>query len=445
MNSISHNQSKIKAQQLPKLRHLIKIALEKNKFYQKKFKSCGITSEKDIASWNDFNKIPFTTKQELINDQKENPPYGTNITAPIHTFVYLTQTSGTVKGKRFSTIYTRAGFQAALEVETTWLKLMGVNKRDRLMFALPYALYPFVADSANRLGAMLLPADGHTSYELLNNIMTLRPTVLESSPTAILNLTETAKTDGIPIQKSGIHKIILTGEIGATIPSIRKIIETAWRADCYDALGSTELSIFSFECPYKTGPHLIETNTIFEVINSSTKKQSEEGELVGTALWRKDCLFIRYRTGDFVRLNRNPCACGWQSPRLDGGIIGKVDGTLKIRATSYFPTEIERLIRKIKEINEFSISIIKENELDMLLVYIEVTPTAKHNVADIVKTSFYKYFGFEPRVIMVLPGMLPRQSWKTIRVIDKRDNPILETVPQGWYSRLITRCFHKKG
>ncbi len=40
-------------------------------------------------------EIPFTTKQELIDDQLAHPPFGTNLTFPIGDYTRFCQTTGT--------------------------------------------------------------------------------------------------------------------------------------------------------------------------------------------------------------------------------------------------------------------------------------------------------------------------------------------------------------
>ena len=60
----------------PTLNNKIKNILKKSKFYKnklKKFKNKKINSEI-------FDKIPFTTKKELLDDQKKHPPFGSNLT-----------------------------------------------------------------------------------------------------------------------------------------------------------------------------------------------------------------------------------------------------------------------------------------------------------------------------------------------------------------------------
>src|SRR5215510_12785847 len=58
--------------------------LEGNKFFADRVRNARTLAE-----------IPFTTKAELIDDQAANPPFGTNLTFPLHQYVRMHQTSGT--------------------------------------------------------------------------------------------------------------------------------------------------------------------------------------------------------------------------------------------------------------------------------------------------------------------------------------------------------------
>ena len=40
-------------------------------------------------------RVPFTTKQELSEDQLRHPPYGSNLTFPLPRYSRFSQTSGT--------------------------------------------------------------------------------------------------------------------------------------------------------------------------------------------------------------------------------------------------------------------------------------------------------------------------------------------------------------
>src|SRR5215813_2865575 len=42
-----------------------------------------------------FRRLPFTTKQELVDDQLRYPPFRTNLSNPLQDYIRLHQTSGT--------------------------------------------------------------------------------------------------------------------------------------------------------------------------------------------------------------------------------------------------------------------------------------------------------------------------------------------------------------
>ena len=66
------NRRRIQADQLEKLRSLLTILLSSNSFYRRKLQAAGITVA--VSSLDDFSKrMPFTFKQELVDDQRERP------------------------------------------------------------------------------------------------------------------------------------------------------------------------------------------------------------------------------------------------------------------------------------------------------------------------------------------------------------------------------------
>src|SRR5580700_7351064 len=84
----------ILASQLEQLRSLTAELFPANSFYAKKLAAAGVTF--DVASLEDFSaRFPFTTKAELVADQRAHPPYGTNLTYSLDRYTRLHQTSGT--------------------------------------------------------------------------------------------------------------------------------------------------------------------------------------------------------------------------------------------------------------------------------------------------------------------------------------------------------------
>src|SRR6266852_3306501 len=95
MSGSSHpTRATIEAVQLEQLRSLVAELFPGNRFYSRKLNEAGITF--DIAGLDDFcRRFPFTTKDELIEDQRLHPPFGTNLTYPLARYTRYHQTSGT--------------------------------------------------------------------------------------------------------------------------------------------------------------------------------------------------------------------------------------------------------------------------------------------------------------------------------------------------------------
>src|SRR5205809_2057152 len=91
----------------------------RNAFYSERLRS-GV----------DFAELPFTTKQELVDDQAEHPPFGTNLTYPVEKYIRIHQTSGTA-GKPILWLDTKESWDWWLACWEQVLKGAGVREADR--------------------------------------------------------------------------------------------------------------------------------------------------------------------------------------------------------------------------------------------------------------------------------------------------------------------------
>src|SRR5258708_1585523 len=88
---MTSDRSAIEQIQLGKLRSLLEAILPANPFYTRK-----LAGPKPVCSLEDFTRnFPLTTRHEVVRDRLENPPYGSNLTFPLETYVRCHQTSGT--------------------------------------------------------------------------------------------------------------------------------------------------------------------------------------------------------------------------------------------------------------------------------------------------------------------------------------------------------------
>ena len=173
--------------------------------------------------------------------------------------------------------------------------------------------------------------------------------MLVCTPTYALHLAEVASGLGIDLRASAVRIGIYAGEPGASLPNVKRAIESAWGATCFDHAGATEAGAWAFDCEAQTGAiHLNEAEFIFDVIDPQSGESVDEGtrgELVITNLGRACMPVLRYRTGDLVEMTTEPCACGRRFARIKGGVLGRSDDMIIVRGVNLYPSAIDNLIR----------------------------------------------------------------------------------------------------
>src|SRR4029453_17158543 len=94
---------------------------------------------------------------------------------------------------------------------------------------------------------------GMSSEQRLRAILDNRCTVLVCTPTYALHLAEVAARLGIDLRSSDIRVTIHAGEPGASVPNVKRRIEEAWGARCFDHAGATEVGAWAFDCQAQDG------------------------------------------------------------------------------------------------------------------------------------------------------------------------------------------------
>jgi phenylacetate-CoA ligase len=235
-----------------------------------------------------------------------------------------------------------------------------------------------------------------------------------------LRLAEVAEAEGVDIANSNVRNTIHAGEPGASLPSTKHRIESAWGARCYDHAGATEVGAWGFECQAQSGVHLNEGEFICEVINPDTGEQANEGELVITNLGRIGMPVIRYRTGDYVKLKTDLCGCGRTFWRLEGGVIGRTDDVLIIRGVNVYPSAIENIVHRFPEVGEFAVDVYRRGALDEMEIRLEVNSAEPDMIAVAVSKAVREALGLRIDVKPVSHETLPRFELKARRFTDHR-------------------------
>ncbi len=413
----------LRAYQLQKLQGMLEQLNGRNQFYTEKLTAVSATPN-DIQTLDDLSHLPFTTKSELVQAQVDAPPFGTNATFNESAYTRFHQTSGTT-GPPLRVIDTSESWDWW---GTCWgyvLAGAGLTASDRLF--VPFSFGPFIGfwaavGGAKNIGAMMIPGGGRGSDQRLHLMRELGITAMCCTPTYALRLAEVARESNFDLSDIPMRMTIHAGEPGANIPATKARIETTWSAKCFDHAGASEVGAHSFECQVQpNGTHIIESEFIAEVIDPVTEtavSNGETGELVITNLGRIGYPVIRYRTGDLVKFNRQPCECGRTFGRFDGGVIGRADDMVIVRGVNVFPSAVENLVRQFEAVDEFRVQVTKQKEMAQLSIDLECADgTDSEGVRRAVLQQFQNVMGLRPDISVVTRGSLPRFELKAKRFL----------------------------
>jgi len=419
---------------LPKLQAQLKYAYEKSSLYKKKWNAARIRPE-DIRSLSDFEQIPLLSKEEIRQDQKENPPFGTNLCVSKIELARVQGTSGTT-GKPTAFGISRGDMERIAEAHARTMWGFGMRQEDIVFIGSFFSLYWGswgALVGVERLGAVAFPfgagVPGQTD-RAIEWMKEVKPTIFYGTPSYSLYMAEKAREKGVdPAKDFSFRILFFSGEPGAGVPSTKKRIEETYGGICIDAGSTAEMTpwMSNCECEYRRGMHLWQDIVYAELVDPMTKKRvpyGREGVMVYTHLERTSQPMIRFLAGDIAMWLNDPCPCGRTYPRLPRGIYGRADDMFIVRGENVYPSAIEDVIRGIHGFgDEYRIIITRERTMDELIVQAEYGKGTAPGVISQLKDrleSELKGRGLRAVVQILGPDRLERTEFKAKRVIDKR-------------------------
>ncbi|MBP3719831.1 MAG: phenylacetate--CoA ligase [Clostridia bacterium] len=408
---------RISKEQIAQVNHQIDALISADSFYGKKLKEAGITH---IASADDFENLPFSEKSDLRNAY----PLGL-MTAPEKDIVRIHSSSGTT-GLPVIIPYTAKDVEDWAIMFARCYEYAGITKMDRIQITPGYGLWTAgigFQNGAERLGAMVIPMGPGNTEKQLQMMQDMESTVLCSTSSYALLLTEEIEKRGIK-NKIKLRKGVIGSERWSE--KMRKRIGEGLGIELYDIYGLTEIygPGIGINCKYNTGMHYWDDYLYIEIIDPVTLKpvpEGEMGEIVITTLVKEGAPLIRYRTHDLSRIIPGECPCGSKHPRLDT-IMGRTDDMMKIKGVNVFPSQIEEILQGFPEVSsEYQIRISHLDGKDTMRIYVETNGSVDFlDLADRIAAKVKSVIGFTPLVKVVENGLLPRSEKKSKRVFDER-------------------------
>jgi phenylacetate-CoA ligase len=424
---------RLDALQVEKLKRLIEWTDAQVPYHSKRLNGAGVSAA-TINSLQDLRRIPFMTRDEWMQGQLDQPPYGPILAAPADAAIRYHMTSGTTGRTPIRVLDGMKDWEWIAEMWCYGFWGFGVRPSDTVFFAFSYGTFVGFWGAhyaCEKIGCLVLPGGNMTTEARVKQIVDMNATVVCSTPTYALRMAQEAQAMGVDLAAGPVERLILSGEPAGSIPATKKLIEEQWGASAGDTAGMTELgTIMIFECDHQPGgTHIIEPHYIEEVVDPASGEPvgyGERGERVVTSFGRGFIPVIRYRTRDLVvKVPADRCSCGRTLALYEGGIVGRVDDMKLVRGTNVYPRAVEAIVREYKEIDEFQVHLYtKEGIRDEVEVLVEIpdpNADADRITAAMAAALAEAHEGLRFGVATVPNGSLPRFELKAKRLNDERE------------------------
>jgi len=351
----------IKEYQEGRLKSQLRYCYSASSFYRRKFDEIGARPE-DIKTLDDLRALPlFMNKgQERKNAteslEKENHPFGTHLCAPV-TEIYLTgTTSGTTGTPTFSYTFTKNDIERIAKGLGHRFAFNGVKKGDRVLFIFALGIYATTMSlwGIRNIGALPIDIDARAGSDLMLKFADLtKPKFMATTVSLAEYLI--GKAQGIigkDVGELNLYGLMLTGEVGVSIPEVKKRIEDAYGCPVYDYWAPAGHAIaISCKSDEYSGMHGVSPDlcTSFEdIVDPETKdpvpiEDGAIGEMVVTSLKREAAPLVKYATGDVIQVFTKPCPyCGFPGKRIK--LVGRSDDMLVVKGVNIYPAAIKKVV-----------------------------------------------------------------------------------------------------
>ena len=409
------SRDEIEALQLQRMRWSLNHAYENVAHYKASFDSAGVHPD-DLKSLVDLSRFPFTKKSDL----RKNYPFGM-FAVPRSRVNRIHASSGTT-GQPTVVGYTQADLEMWDIVMARSLRAAGLRRGDLLHNAYGYGLFTGglgVHGGAEKMGLTVVPISGGMTERQVRLIEDFQATGITVTPSYMLSILDEYKKQGLDPRRSPLKVGIFGAEPWTN--SMRIEVEQSFDMHAVDIYGLSEVlgPGVSCECvESKDGLHIWEDHFFPEIIDPQTGEvlpDGELGELVFTSLSKEAFPIVRYRTRDLTRLLPGTA----RTMRRMQKVTGRSDDMIILRGVNIFPTQVEEQLLQVTELAaHFQIELIKKGPMDHMIVHVEGSQNASHELAKLIKANI----GVTAEVKAGKKNTVPRSQGKAVRVIDNRQN-----------------------
>ena len=353
-----------------KVSQLIQFAYEKSPEVKGRLDKAGVKPSQ-IRTTKDLELIPLLTRDDVIELQEKNPPFGGLLAVPVESLYKILYSPGPFYVPVSSPEYARPVLKL--------LHIAGMRKGDPVICSLPslFAAGATIEDALALGGMVAIPAGAGNTELQVNMIRDLGIKGYAGTPSFLMNLVKKADELGFDFRKEfKLRYGVVSAE--PLLPEVRNTLQQDYGISLTNALGIGLAVWMGYECRQQAGFHMLE-EAFVEIVDPETGKQlgpGEVGAMVLTALNDNDAFpIVRYMTGDLSAFQEEPCSCGRTSIRLMG-IMGRVGESVKVRALYLTPGQVKTVVSRLAAIAQCQVVVSRVGYRDEMTFNVELADEA---------------------------------------------------------------------
>lgn len=357
----------------------------------------------DVTDRRALVDLPVTRKAELIELQRNSPPFGGFNTVPVGAIGRIFASPGPI----YEFEARRPDFFRMARA----LFAAGIRAGDLVHNTFAYHLTPagaMVESAAQALGCPVIAAGTGQTEQQLRAIADLRPTAYVGTPSFLKILLDRAAEEHSDI--SSVTKALVGAE---AFPSALRAEFRARGIGALQCYGTADLGLIAYESTDAAGElcegMVLDEGIIVELVHPGTGEPvapGEVGEVVVTTLTPEYPL-IRFATGDLSAQLQGPSSCGRTNHRIKGW-LGRADQSAKVRGMFVHPTEVAEIIRRHKSIIRARLVIERPASADQMTLLVELGEPAEP--ASAIAETLQSVTKLRGTVTRVPEGSLPNDG-----------------------------------
>ena len=353
-----------------RLRAAVKHAYNHSPHFRRRMEDADLTPAA-IAQVHDLARLPVLKKSTLPQIQKQDPPFGGLLAAPLSEVSRIFQSPGPLyepEGRgpdywRMARAFYAGGFRPGDLVQVTFA----------------YHLSPggWICDGGLRaLGCAVVPG-GVGNTELQAQLLRdLRVTGYVGTAAFLSTLIAKAEEMGCNVLEDLCLRVAsVSGAMMAE--SMRQMMADRYRLTIRQIYAIGDLGLVGYECQKASGMHIAD-DLILQIVDPQSGTElavGEPGEVVVTVF---DHLYplIRFGTGDLSAVTTEPCPCGRTSARLTR-IMGRVDEVTKIKGMFVHPRQVDEVVAAFPEVIRYQVVVRLKGHDDQMAYLVELASGVK--------------------------------------------------------------------